>query len=382
MKEINMDIKRESLLNALDNPLTSDEEWEELLADEDNVRDIQLLKDCRNFFLEKETVLEFDAEKAWIKFSSKHKTPKKSRRSLVVICGGIVACLLFALGLLLITQHSDWEQGVVVFSPNVDSQEVILTSSNGLQTILSSPLMNSLSRKNNEALDKGRILKYNKMSHDEMEKPEIHTLTTPMGAFYQVELSDGTQVWLNAESRLVYPNFFTSKERVVELSGEGFFKVAYDAERPFKVKANNIVTEVLGTEFNMRIYSQADLHVTLIRGSVKVKEEQSQSEVVIRPGEDAFLKLDGSFGVQEVDIDGYYLWTEGFFYFDKESLVEIMRDLGRWYNVKVIFRNKAVMENRLHFFAQRDKPLNNAIKLLNKMGVAKFSVKDNIIFVD
>ena len=225
-------------------------------------------------------------------------------------------------------------------------------------------------------------MKYNKMSHDEMEKPEIHTLTTPMGAFYQVELSDGTQVWLNAESRLVYPNFFTSKERVVELSGEGFFKVAYDAERPFKVKANNIVTEVLGTEFNMRIYSQADLHVTLIRGSVKVKEEQSQSEVVIRPGEDAFLKLDGSFGVQEVDIDGYYLWTEGFFYFDKESLVEIMRDLGRWYNVKVIFRNKAVMENRLHFFAQRDKPLNNAIKLLNMMGVAKFSVKDNIIFVD
>ena len=76
------------------------------------------------------------------------------------------------------------------------------------------------------------------------------------------------------------------------------------------------------------------------------------------------------------------MWTEGFFYFDKESLVEIMRDLGRWYNVKVIFRNKAVMENRLHFFAQRDKPLNNAIKLLNMMGVAKFSVKDNIIFVD
>ena len=86
--------------------------------------------------------------------------------------------------------------------------------------------------------------------------------------------------------------------------------------------------------------------------------------------------------MREVDIDDYYLWTKGYFYFDKESLVEIMCELGRWYNVEVIFRNKAVMSYKLHFLAQRDKPLDDAVKLLNMMGMAKFSVVNNTIFVD
>ena len=382
MKEENMDIRREALLDALEDSQISDHELDMLWENQDNVQDMCLLNDCRTFFVKEKAASLFDAEAAWANFSKKRVSPSKLRKLSFVIWGGVAACFLVALGLLTMTLTTGRvQQEIVVFSPNTDSQDVILTTSNGQQTILSGPLVNGLWKEKGKAAEENNFLKY-EAPQDKSEKPEMHTLTTPAGGFYQVELSDGTQVWLNAASSLVYPSFFDEKERVVELYGEGFFRVAHDARRPFKVKANRVVTEVLGTEFNMRTYSRKDLHVTLLKGSVKVKEEQSQAEVVIRPGEDAFLQADGSFEVREVDIDDYYLWTKGYFYFDKESLVEIMSELGRWYNVEVIFRNEAVMSYKLHFLAQRDKPLDDAVKLLNMMGMAKFSVVNNTIFVD
>ena len=214
------------------------------------------------------------------------------------------------------------------------------------------------------------------------DEPEIHTLTTNGGGFYQFCLSDGTRVWLNAKSSLVYPNFFKGDRREVELHGEGFFRVAHDASRPFLVKSGNVVTEVLGTEFNLRNYSCEDTHVTLLQGSVKVRNECSSAEVIIQPGEDAFLLENGSFEVKKVDTDNYSLWTEGYFYFDNESLLKIMQELGRWYNVRVVFRNDAMMKLKLHFWAQRDQSMEKALELLNTMGNVKVTCEEHTIYID
>ena len=164
--------------------------------------------------------------------------------------------------------------------------------------------------------------------------------------------------------------------------GKGFFRVACDTLRPFRVKSGDIVTEVLGTEFNLRNYLREDTHVTLLQGSVKVKNESSFEEVVIRPGEDAFLLENGSFEVKKVDTDNYSLWTQGYFYFDNESMLSVMRELGRWYNVKVVFRNDSMMDVKLHFWAQRDQPIEKALELLNSVSHAKVSYEEHIIFVD
>ena len=169
---------------------------------------------------------------------------------------------------------------------------------------------------------------------------------------------------------------------MVELEGEGYFKVTPDTQRPFIVKSGNITTEVLGTEFNVRTYVSNDSHVTLLKGSVKVKNVSSSSEVVIRPGEDAHLQGDGTFDVREVDTDNYYLWTEGYFYFDNEPLLKIMRELGRWYNVRVVFRNDSMMHLKLHFWAQRDQAIEKALELLNTMGNVKVTYEKRTIFVD
>lgn len=157
--------------------------------------------------------------------------------------------------------------------------------------------------------------------------------------------------------------------------------MAPDPLHPFIVKSGKIVTEVLGTEFNMRNYNEKDAHVTLLKGSVKVRNHISATEVVIRPGEDAFLLADGTFEVREVDTDHYYLWTEGYFYFDNEPVVEIVCELGRWYNMQVEFQNSASMHYRLHFLAERDRPVEEALQLLNMLGKVKAVQEGNKIIV-
>ncbi|MEI3419993.1 MAG: DUF4974 domain-containing protein [Butyricimonas faecihominis] len=99
-------------------------------------------------------------------------------------------------------------------------------------------------------------------------------------------------------------------------------------------------------------------------------------------GEDAFLLETGSFEVKKVDTDNYSLWTQGYFYFDNESMLSVMRELGRWYNVKVVFRNDSMMDVKLHFWAQRDQPIEKALELLNSVSHAKVSYEEHIIFVD
>ena len=120
----------------------------------------------------------------------------------------------------------------------------------------------------------------------------------------------------------------------------------------------------------------------MLQGSVKVRNECSSAEVVIRPGEDAFLLENGSFEVKRVDTDNYCLWTEGYFYFDNEPLLKIMRELGRWYNVRVVFRNDSMMHLKLHFWAQRDQAIEKALELLNTMGNVKVTYEKRTIFVD
>ena len=199
---------------------------------------------------------------------------------------------------------------------------------------------------------------------------------------YYFVLEDGTEVWLNAESSLRYPNRFEGSRREVELQGEGFFKVARDTARPFVVKAGGLVTEVLGTEFNVRTYKREDSHVTLLKGSVRVKEEGQAEGVIIQPGEDARWRGDGTFEVKEVDTDNYYLWTEGYFYFDNEPLVEIARELGRWYNADVVFNNPDAMAYRLHFLAEREQSVEEVLGLLNLMGKVKATFSNNKIVIE
>lgn len=382
-KKQNIDSK-EHLLDALDASGNADEDLKKLLSDPDNIQDIRLLQDCRKCFIREDSSLGGEPEVAWENFLRKQKKNSKrvSSRLWVAVAVAVACFVLIWSGLryYVFSESEGRRQEFVAYSPDSTSVEVMLSTSSGRQIILSNSRMDSLLKNSGKVLCQEKILTYK--NEKQVADPEIHTLTTYGGSFYQFCLSDGTCVWLNAGSRLIYPSFFKGDQREVELYGEGFFRVACDTLRPFRVKSGNIVTEVLGTEFNLRSYLREDTHVTLLQGSVKVKNESSSEEVVIRPGEDAFLLENGSFEVKKVDTDNYSLWTKGYFYFDNESMLNVMRELGRWYNVKVVFRNNSMMDLKLHFWAQRDQPIEKALELLNSVSYAKVTYGERTIFVD
>lgn len=206
-----------------------------------------------------------------------------------------------------------------------------------------------------------------------------NVLTTPHNATAHVVLADGTEVMLNAGSRLVYPQKFSGNKREIRLQGEAYFKVHHDASRPFIVHANGVATKVLGTEFNVRAYDRSNTHVTLLQGSVLVSA--SASSVRIKPGEDALFN-GTKLRVNDVDTEAFTAWTQGEFYFDNESLVDIATQIGRWYNVSVIFQSPEKMHTRLFFAAPRSAEIEEVVEILNSLNKAKVIYENGLLVIE
>lgn len=220
----------------------------------------------------------------------------------------------------------------------------------------------------------------------ELDKPghikaagEMMALSTPRGKDYHVTLADGTQVWLNAESHLEFPETFAGDRREVHLHGEAYFQVTKDAQRPFVVHSDFITTQVLGTSFNVRAYSQRDVAVTLVDGSVRV--DAGSDKQLLKPGQQAVLRQSG-LKVSAVDTYPFVQWKEGFLYYENATLFTIMQDLARWYNVNVSFDDPDKMNLRLHFVVERSKSLDEAIKNLNALGEVHVEREGNVIAIN
>lgn len=167
---------------------------------------------------------------------------------------------------------------------------------------------------------------------------EKFVFETPRGEKSMVKLPDGSEVWLNANSRLVY-NSFSKHRREVELTGEAFFKVVHNEDAPFYVKTNQCLIEDLGTEFNVMAYDDFDRkEVTLLNGKVNVLMEQGQQE--LKPGQTLILK-DHQYVVEEADAEEASAWVYNKFNFHNIPLSELMQRLENWYDVDIILESKS-----------------------------------------
>jgi ferric-dicitrate binding protein FerR (iron transport regulator) len=165
--------------------------------------------------------------------------------------------------------------------------------------------------------------------------------TTPRGEKSMVRLPDGTEVWLNANSKLVY-NSFSAKHRQVELKGEAFFKVARNEEAPFVVRTNECDVEVLGTTFNVMAYEEfGRKEITLLSGKINV--QMDGGEQVLNPGQALILK-DHQYHVIEVNSSEASAWVDNKFNFKNISLSELMKRLENWYDVDITLENKTGKE--------------------------------------
>ena len=182
-----------------------------------------------------------------------------------------------------------------------------------------------------------------------------NTMTTPKGRQFQLVLSDGTKVWLNAASSIRYPTVFNGKERKVEITGEAYFEVARNTSSPFKVKVNEQTEiEVLGTHFNINSYeNEESINTTLLEGSVKVKN--SGGTIVLKPGQQARVNGEEKIKVlSDVDVEKVMAWKNGVFNFTDATLQEVMRQLERWYDIEVVYE-KGVPN--LEFYGKMGKDL-------------------------
>lgn len=206
-----------------------------------------------------------------------------------------------------------------------------------------------------------------------------NTISTPRGGQYQLLLADGSKVWLNAASSLRFPASFTGKERLVELTGEGYFEIAKNENQPFKVDiAGKGVVEVLGTHFNINAYSdEASIKTTLLEGRVKVAASGGAT-VLLKPGEQA--QINGGIKlVNDVDTDEIIAWKAGLFQFNRADVVSIMRQVSRWYNVDVVFEGPVSMKS-FSGIVSRSNNISEVLKIMEKAGV-KFKINGNRITV-
>lgn len=209
------------------------------------------------------------------------------------------------------------------------------------------------------------------------------TIQTADGELITLTLSDGTEVKLNSNSKLTYPHQFSGKERMIQLSGEAFFKVKHDRQRPFIVDAGGILTKDLGTSFNIRAYSEYDCKVTLVEGKVAVlSKEKNAKPVVLAPGEQ-FSTLQGTSNqIKSVDTEETTAWADGVLYYHDKTLEYIISDIAAHYQLTVDFQNKQNMEKHLDFSIDKSGSAADAISLLNDLGVARISLKAKRIIVE
>ena len=227
-----------------------------------------------------------------------------------------------------------------------------------------------------------RVVKGNELTLAQTQEVENHTVVVPEGKDMKLTLADGTQVWLNANSRFTYPTSFTGKERKVSLQGEAYFKVAHDAQHPFIVHAGDMQTRVLGTEFNVDASDASHPHVTLVEGSVSVSSMNHPTNKVIVPGEDAALNAQGEIKVSHVDTNDVACWKDGIELFDDVTLRDILVQMGSWYNVSVVCHDDAALSTHLRYMYDRKQSLEEAVKMLNQISNNKIKLHNNTILVE
>lgn len=216
----------------------------------------------------------------------------------------------------------------------------------------------------------------------QMDNHEDVTLSVPAGKTAKVILDDGTLVTLNAGSQLTFPHHFREGEqREVKLLGEAFFEVTHNESRPFIVNTEELQTKVLGTKFNVRCFPKESCQVTLVKGSVLVSHDGQMA--YLNPNETVSLKNEKFLETSPADMDHALGWLSGEFYFDGQSLRDIMTEIGRWYNLNVVFAEKKYLQEKLHFSANRTVPVYEIVRQLQMIGNARIELKtkENVLLV-
>jgi len=229
----------------------------------------------------------------------------------------------------------------------------------------------------------GHLVYKNNDKAQSSKKTSYNSIIVPKGGEYNLTLSDGTQIWLNSNSKLRYPTKFSGKERLVELEGEAYFDVSKNKDFPFVVKMNDIQVKVLGTSFNINAYSEENnIITTLVEGKVEVNDRLRKQKEILAPNDQFCInKHNGNFKKTIVDTDIFTAWKNGRFVFQNERLEDIMNRLSRWYNVEVLFMNNECKDIKFSGDLARYEDFKSVLEMIGLTNKVRFSIKSRSVIV-
>lgn len=217
------------------------------------------------------------------------------------------------------------------------SDRATLTLADGTVIPLDSAGNGTLAQQGNtQIVNSNGALSYN--AGGQTDRVMYNTVVTPHGGQYQLTLADGSKVWLNAASSVRFPTTFQGQERMIEITGEAYLEVAQQADKPFRVKVQDVQINVLGTSFNVMAYQdEKAIKTTLVDGAVQLTHGGNSS--VLKPGLQASLsETDSRFVIAPADMEQTLAWKEGRFRFRNTNIRAIMRQLSRWYDIDVTYQ--------------------------------------------
>lgn len=214
----------------------------------------------------------------------------------------------------------------------------------------------------------------------ESKEMVFNTLIVPYGKRSEIVLSDGTKVWINSGSKLIFPATFLKGNREVYLEGEAIFDVTYNKHQPFIVKSKNQDIEVLGTVFNVSNYDDDDAVFTILKsGSINLHYKNtnllsSQSELKITPNTLAtYYKEAKTIHTETVDVETYFSWRDGVFIFKNDALKTIMKKLSRYYNVEISITDKDLANQTFSGYLDVNQDLEHVMQIIKEAESSQFN---------
>lgn len=324
---------------------------------------------------------EIDVENDWAKVAERLQKPSRTLMPRLYRAAAI-ALLLFSVSYLTYNNIPKTEQEAPVqlaIEPGTDKALLILED--GTQVVLSP----ETTFKNKVAQSKGDILEY------KQENAQLHSvfnyLAVPRGGQYQLKLADGTEIWLNADTKIKYPIAFQPGEtRAVELLyGEAYLVVSPSSEHQgdaFKIIAKGQEVKVIGTAFNLKAYNDEEkIYTTLVEGKVHITAKDKHAE--LHPGEQSVWDYStNQFSKYPVDVNHDTAWIRGYFYFEDKPLSEIIQVLSRWYDVQISFGSPELQKVKFSGLLSKKQTIEEILNGIQKTNSIKaYEIKNKTITI-
>lgn len=314
-----------------------------------------------------------------------NKTKRIFQRHWQVVAAACIALALLIPAYIVFNKENKIDQQEIAQALDTEAlnSKVKLILADGKEIMLDEKSPQDIEMNGGTISQEGKKLTLNSDDSSDKEiEPEMHTIVTERGGEIEFVLADGSRVWLNADSRLEFPTQFTGRERRIILSGEAYFEVVSNKDKPFIVQSHGMNTRVLGTSFNVKAYQDdPTTQTTLISGKVQI--DHSGKSIPLNKGFAAIMNHEtGQLRIVKADIKSIIAWKTGYYIFNDEDLLNVMRTLTRWYDIEFKLDPKELNKHTFNGRISKHETLEETLERITLAGGPTFIVRDKEVYLE